>query len=231
MKNEYYGMIFDFNGVLLWDSHLHEKAWNNLSMLLRGFPFSPEEIFSHVHGRTNKYVLEYLLNRPISLQELSSLSSQKESLYQTLCLQSKDDFQLSPGAIELLDFLMINDIPHTIATASDGNNLRFFIKYLKLDKWFDVSKIVYDDGTFTGKLGMYIKAADNLQLRTEQCVVIEDAKMGIIAAHNAGIGKIIALGPVDKHEVLQSLEGVSLVITSLEQIPKETLFASADRTK
>lgn len=224
MKNDCHGMIFDFNGVLLWDSHLHEKAWNDLSVLLRGFPFSPEEVFIHIHGRTNKYVLEYLLDRPISLEELSTLSSQKESLYQELCLQNRDDFQLSPGAMELLDFLMINTIPYTIATASNENNLQFFIEHLKLDNWFDVAKIVYDDGTFTGKLGMYIKAAENLQLRTEQCVVVEDAKAGIIAAHNAGIGKIIALGPADKHEVLRSLEGVGLVITSLEQIPKETLF-------
>lgn len=28
------GIIFDFNGVLLWDSHLHEIAWNDFA---RGF--------------------------------------------------------------------------------------------------------------------------------------------------------------------------------------------------
>ena len=42
---KYKGIIFDFNGVLLWDSHLHEKAWGDFSKILRGHPLSSEEIF------------------------------------------------------------------------------------------------------------------------------------------------------------------------------------------
>lgn len=221
---KYDGIIFDFNGVLLWDSHLHEKAWKDFSMTLRGFPFSSEEVLDF-HGKTNKSILEYTLNRPITSLELNALSSQKEALYQNLCLQNKADFKLSPGAIEFLEFLIKNNIPHTIATASEKNNLDFFIKHLLLDKWFDVSKIVYDDGSFSGKLGMYLKAAENLQLRPEQCIVIEDSKSGIHAANDANIGKIIGLGPMDKHEFLQSLHGISQVVTSLDQVEKEAIFA------
>jgi beta-phosphoglucomutase len=217
---KYKGIIFDFNGVLLWDSHLHEKAWGDFSKILRGNPLSSEEIFGHVHGRTNKYVLEYVLNRTITPQELHVLSSQKESLYQELCLQNQEEFQLSPGAIDLLNFLVNNDIPHTIATASDGNNLKFFIKHLKLDKWFITSEIVHDDGSFSGKLDMFLKAAENLKLPPEYCIVIEDSKSGIRAAHEANIGKIIGFGPKDKHDLLLSLDGVSEAICSLDQFDK-----------
>jgi beta-phosphoglucomutase-like phosphatase (HAD superfamily) len=96
-KMKYKGIIFDFNGVLLWDSHLHEKAWGDFSKILRGNSLSSEEIFGQVHGRTNKCVLEYILNRTITLQELCTLSNQKESLYQELCLQNPEEFQLSPS--------------------------------------------------------------------------------------------------------------------------------------
>lgn len=216
---KYKGIIFDFNGVLLWDSHLHEKAWKEISQLLRGSCFSSEEILIHVHGKTNRYILEYLLGRSITPQELSELSAKKESLYQNLCLENALEFRLSPGAIELLEFILENNIPHTIATASDGNNLRFFIEHLNLSKWFDVSKIVYDDGSFSGKREMYSKAAGNLRLLPQECVVIEDAHSGIKAAHQANIGKIIALGPQEKHDTLICLEGVSEAIISLEQFP------------
>ncbi len=221
---KYKGIIFDFNGVLLWDSHLHEKAWGDFSENLRGDSLSSEEIFGNVHGRTNKSVLEYILNRAISSHELSTLSRQKESLYQKLCLMNPDEFQLSPGAIDLLNFLVNNAIPHTIATASDENNLKFFIKHLKLDTWFNPSEIVHDDGSFSGKLDMFLKAAKNLKLVPEQCIVIEDSKSGICAAHKAKIGKIIGFGPKEKHDLLLSLEGVSSVISSLDQFDKALVF-------
>lgn len=133
-------------------------------------------------------------------------------MYQELCLESLSEFQLSPGAIELLEFVLQNHIPHTIATASDGNNLRFFIEHLNLSKWFDVSKIIFDDGSFSGKREMYSKAADNLQLLPQECLVIEDAHSGIKADHQAKIGTIVALGPQEKHDAFMRLEGVSEVI-------------------
>ena len=100
---KYKGIIFDFNGVLLSDSYLHEKAWKKFSKKLRGKSLSLEEISMHVHGRTNKYILEYILNRSITSQELNSLSFRKESLYQNLCLQHVEEFRFSHGAIDLLD--------------------------------------------------------------------------------------------------------------------------------
>ena len=37
------GVVFDFNGVLLWDTHLHEQAWQLFSKRLRGQAFTVEE--------------------------------------------------------------------------------------------------------------------------------------------------------------------------------------------
>ena len=221
---KYHGIIFDFNGVLLWDTHLHEQAWIEFSQGLRGDPFTSEELHTHGHGKTNKVILEYLMGRAISPEELRALSLQKESIYQNLCLEDPNTFQLSPGAIELLDFLVKNEIPHTIATASDTNNLDFFIQHLRLETWFDLSKIVHDDGTYSGKREMYLKAAENLQLQPQQCIVIEDSKSGILAANLANIGKIVGLGPIHTHQQLHGIEGVSEAIASLAQIEKSEIF-------
>jgi beta-phosphoglucomutase-like phosphatase (HAD superfamily) len=38
------GLIFDFNGVLLWDSPLHERVWKDFSKQLRGTALTDEEI-------------------------------------------------------------------------------------------------------------------------------------------------------------------------------------------
>ncbi len=62
-NNQYDGVIFDFNGVLLWDNHLHEEAWRRFSERLRGVPISVDEMKVAVHGRVNRDILEYVLGR------------------------------------------------------------------------------------------------------------------------------------------------------------------------
>jgi len=221
---EFEGTIFDFNGVLWWDSHLQGQAWRQFSAEIRGTPFSEEEIAVHVHGRNNRHSLEYLTGRDLEKDELEQLTQQKESIYRQLCLDQGSNFKLSPGAIELLDFLLTHHIPCTIATASEKSNLDFFIEQLDLGKWFELERIVYDDGTRPGKPApdIYVQAARNLNLEPARCVVVEDSLSGLQAAHAAGIGYIIALGPQDLH--LAQLEGVCQVVESLQQVPKERLF-------
>ena len=120
---------------------------------------------------------------------------------------------------------MLNDlvkyaIPHTIATASGKKNVDFFIEYLELARWFDTEKIMYDDGQISGKPApdLYLSAAENLKLSPEFCVVVEDSQSGIQAAHAAGIGWVVALGPVPSHPNLAQLPGVDQVIASLSEI-------------
>lgn len=220
------GIIFDFNGVLWWDGSLQERSWRQFSAELRGWPLSADEIAVHVHGRNNGHTLEYLVGRPVAGEELRELTQQKETIYRQLCLDQGEAFKLSPGAVELLDFLAAHHIPRTIATASEKTNLDFFVAHLHLDRWFDLSLIVYDDGTRPGKPApdLYLQAARNLGLAPARCVVVEDSRSGIEAAHAAGIGYIVALGPVDGHGEFARLEGVVQAIENLEQLPSEKLF-------
>lgn len=211
---KYRGIIFDFNGVLLWDSHLHIQAWLELSEALRGSPFCQDELDLHMHGKSNKYIFEYLLRRPVHSQELPKLCDLKEGRYRELCMQNPQDFLLSPGAIELLESLIEKHIPYTIATFSPKENLDFFIEHLNLTTWFDPKKIVYDDGSHVDKSTMYQLAAVHLCLEPHHCIAIEDSSFGIGGAVRANMGKVIGLGPQETHSTLYSF-GVHAAITSL----------------
>lgn len=145
-------MIFDFNGVLFIDSDFHEIAWQNtISRILNNKVLTNTEINNYIHGRNNREVFEFYLQRKIDNDELNYLSELKEAQYRDLCLQSKERFVLNEGAIQLFEFLLSNNIDFSIATASGKSNLDFFFKYLNLDKWFEFSKIIYDDGLIPGK--------------------------------------------------------------------------------
>jgi beta-phosphoglucomutase-like phosphatase (HAD superfamily) len=217
----YSAIIFDFNGVLLWDTALQVAAWQATAQGLRGQALSDEEFAIHVHGRSGAHTLAYLLGQPVQGNRLNELIQAKESHYRTLCLANPAIFVLSPGAEALLDFLATQHIPMTIATASERTNLDFFITHLNLAKWFDLDRIVYDDGFLPGKPApdMYQRAAAKLGIAPCGCIVVEDAISGLQAAHAAGIGHIVALGPLATHARLVTCEGVSAVIENLAQIP------------
>ncbi len=40
-------VLFDFNGVLWWDTQLQERAWVEFSSMVRGAPLTPEELKIH----------------------------------------------------------------------------------------------------------------------------------------------------------------------------------------
>ncbi len=119
------------------------------------------------------------------------MAMEKEKIYQEICLKQK--MELAPGANEFINKLKLNDIKHTIATSSGWENVDFYIKNLELEKWFDLDKLVYNDGSFRGKPqpDIFIKAFDILNIKAEEALIFEDSVAGIQSAENSGAGKII----------------------------------------
>lgn len=207
------GIIFDFNGTLFWDSEIQENAWKTFGTKLSGRNITDEEFNTYFHGRTNKDTLEYLTERVLTDKEVNELAQQKESIYRDLCKSDLNKFKLAPGVERYLDYLKENNIPFTIATASEINNVNFFIKEFQLDKWFDIIKIVYDDGTFRGKPepDIYLKASEALNIQPDNCIVFEDALSGVQSAQRAGVKKIIAVVPEGRKNIFENQPNLKII--------------------
>lgn len=216
------GIIFDFNGTLFFDSHMHYEAWRIYSKQLRGYEFTDEEMRQNMFGRTNADIIEYAIGKKPSPELVEKLAKEKESMYRQMCIKDKEHFVLAPGAEDFLNYLKENNIPRTIATMSEWDNVEFYIKEFKLEQWFDIDKIVYSNGKIPGKPApdIYKIAAKNLNLLPEECIVVEDAISGINAAHNANIGMIIAIASIEKDSLYTSIPYVNKVIRNFCEIDK-----------
>lgn len=228
---KYRGIIFDFNGTLFWDSKKHYDAWYKFSEKLRGTPFSENEMREKMFGRTNEAIIEYAIGRKPDKETVKKLTEEKEGLYRQMCREDKENTCLAQGAEDLLDFLCKNNIPHTIATMSEKNNVDFFIEEFRLPKWFDINKIVYDNGKIPGKPApdIYLIAAEKLGLSPAECIVVEDAVSGIEAARAAGIGKIIAIDSMEPVEVYKKIPAVSQIITSFDEIDRNLFYCNTKK--
>lgn len=221
------GIIFDFNGTLFFDSVLHYNAWRIYSKKLRGYEFSDDEMREHMFGRTNHDIIKYAIGREPTKEMVKTLAEEKEAMYRNMCLENKEKLILAPGAERFLDFLKKNNIPRTIATMSEWDNVEFYIKEFNLEKWFDIEKIVYSNGKIPGKPApdIYMIAAQNLNLNPKDCIVVEDAISGITSAQNAGIGMIIAMASVENDSLYQNIPYVKQIIHSFDDIDKN-IFSS-----
>lgn len=192
----YRGVIFDFNGTLFWDTKLHNKAWN-IFLKEHNLHLSDKDFFNIIHGKNNKDILLSLFNKDLNNEDIRKYTFEKEMLYQKLCLET--NMQLAPGVEPLLDYLKENNIPFTIATASEKENLDFYFRYLPLKKWFEYDNVVYNNGKIKSKPDpeIYQLAMKAINRKPEEVVVFEDANMGLLAAKNAHAGKIIAVNSND----------------------------------
>lgn len=186
----------------------------------------PGEMHERVHGRSSRPIFIYLLRKPLTQEQVRELIERKETIYRELCLRDEKRFRPAPGAAELPDWLCEHGIPHTIATASEIRNVRFFREHFGLDRWFDPRRIVYDDGTFPGKPApdIYLRAAERIGLSPSRCIVAEDARSGIEAARRAGTGMIVTVASTTDRGTAGRIEGVDTVIDRFDRLDRD-LFA------
>ena len=205
-KDNERGVLFDFNGTLIFDTLLHYEAWKIISEEIRGNPFTKEEFEQKVNGMPNNKILKYL-NPNITEEEEQKYSEKKEELYKKLLIESP--IKLAEGAIELFEYLKKHNIKYTIATSSGIENIKLFIKKYELSNWFDIDKIVYNDYTFKGKPcpDIYLIAAKKIGVDIKNCIIFEDTKNGVMAGEAAGAYKVIGITSSNSKEKMLEMKG------------------------
>jgi beta-phosphoglucomutase-like phosphatase (HAD superfamily) len=191
----YRGIVFDFNGTLLWDMDLHEQVWNEVSRHHRGRPFTDDEWHHQVVGRTNAEVASLVLGHQPSAAETEAFSEEKEEAYRELLVSLPHRVTLVDGAVELFEACLGAGIEIAIGTAAGKSNVDFYVKTFGLLKWFKRERIVYDDGTMPGKPdpALFSTAIQRLGVAPASCIVVEDGVLGIRAARAAGAGKVYGI--------------------------------------
>lgn len=217
------GVIFDFNGTMFFDQLFQEASWKIFLENAIGRTPSNEEFETYVHGRNANASLPYFFQKELSQTEIEALEEEKETVYRALCLEHPDDFRLADGLPHFLDELVKYKTPITIATASSLNNVEFFFEHLSLGRWFDFDKVAYNDGTIPGKPqpDLYWKAAELLRVKSEDCVVFEDAPSGIESAKRAGARAVIGVASTMSEERLLSY-GVLAAVKDYQKLEVST---------
>ena len=196
----YQGVIFDLDGVICFTDKFHYEAWKAMADEI-GVYFD-ETINNRLRGVSRMASLDIILeraDRTYTQEEKEALAERKNNNYKKL-LEKMNPADLSKEVKTTLDTL--RSMGCLLAIGSSSKNAKFILKQLGLEGYFDA----ISDGTNITRSKpdpqVYQMAAQFLNLRPEECLVVEDAVAGIDAAKDggfaaAGLGEAAEYGRTD----------------------------------
>lgn len=207
------GCIFDLDGVIVDTAKYHYLAWKRLANEL-GFEFT-EEDNERLKGVSRMKSLEILLeigNKEFDEETKLKLAEKKNGWYVEY-ISKMDESEILEGVKEFLTELREKGVK--ISLGSVSKNAMTILKNINLLPYFDT---VIDGTKVTNAKPdpeVFLKAAEELGLKPEECCVFEDAVAGIEAARRAnmkviGVGSPDILGDADK--VINGFKGITIDI-------------------
>ena len=210
-------VLFDLDGVII-DSHdQHESAWEKLAEVHQK-PL-PQNFFKKSFGMRNQTIFNTLLLWSEDDKAIADLSEEKEAIYREILAET--GLYPLPGAKDLLTALAAAGIPAVLATSTPRSNVSAVMDATGLGDLF-VDVVCGDDVT-NGKPDpeVFLKAAAAANADPVQCVVIEDAQVGIRAGLAAGC-KVLALTTTHPEEDI-AVENPHAIAASLADVTVEFL--------
>ncbi|MDR3268548.1 MAG: HAD-IA family hydrolase [Tannerella sp.] len=187
-------VLFDMDGVLYDSMPNHAKAWHEV-MALHGYDLSLEDAYLH-EGRTGADTIRIICRRQgvsLSDEAITALYGEKTEAFHTY-----PEAPRMPGSYELLQKVVRDGLAPMVVTGSghplllDNLNM-YFPDIFRRDRMVTAFDVKY------GKPHPepYLMALEKGHLQPWEAFVVENAPLGVEAAHAAGLFTIaVNTGPL-----------------------------------
>ena len=176
-------VIFDLDGLLI-DTEI--VAYDIYQDILReyGKSFSIDFYAEHYSGKTELHNFTDIIKRfdiPLTYEEGLQIIQKKEIEYM------ENGVELKPGAKQLIDYLVKNNIKIGLATSSVRKKINTVLNEHNIAQYFD--EIVSAEETVKSKPDpeIYLNCLKKLDVSADECLVLEDSEAGVESAYNAHI--------------------------------------------
>ena len=211
-------VLFDMDGVLYDSMPNHAKAWST-AVTEFGLSMSPHEAYLH-EGRTGHGTINILAQRHwgrnATTEEMERIYAAKSALFNT-CPEP----QPMPGAAQLLQSIRSLGLTIVLVTGSAQHSLLTRLAH-DFPGIFSAERMVTAFDVKHGKPHPepYRMGLEKAGVSASEAIVIENAPLGVEAAHAAGIYTIaVNTGPLSPKVLLDA--GADIVL------PREGGFAQA----
>jgi beta-phosphoglucomutase family hydrolase len=208
-KNSKYCIIFDMDGVLADTGPIHFESWVKLGKEI-GVGFT-KEFFKQTFGQQSPTITRRLVGVGVDQKLIEKWANLKEQYYREM-VQNK--LKPLPGAIELIKSLKSKGFKLAVGSSGPPENVDLLLISLKIKDYFDA--VITADDVEKGKPepDVFLMVSNVLNIKPKDCIVIEDAPVGIEAAKRAGMKSIALTTTHDKEE----LQAAQIIMKDLSNI-------------
>ncbi|MFC3563388.1 HAD family hydrolase [Pedobacter jamesrossensis] len=181
-------LLFDLNGTMIDDMEYHNKAWFSILNDDLNAGISYGDVKKQMYGKNDELLQRVFGKDYFSQAQMDEISLKKEKIYQKDYLP---DLQLIAGLDLVLKRAKATGVLMAIGSAAIPFNINFALDGLDIRSYFKA--IVSADDVVTSKPDpeTFLKGAEILGVKPEDCLVLEDAPKGVEAALNAGMQCIV----------------------------------------
>ncbi len=181
--------IFDWDGVII-DSHdQHQRSWFLLADEI-GQQLTPQQ-FKATFGQRNESIIPLLgWADPNDHPRIAELGDRKEILYRQIIRQ--EGIEPLPGVRRLLAELKSANIPCAVGSSTPTANIETVMEIIGITDEFAAVAAAEDVTQGKPAPDVFLAAAKKIGAAPSECIVFEDAGVGLQAA-NAAAMKTVAL--------------------------------------
>ena len=178
--------IFDLDGVIVDSMPWHTQCW---SIYLERLGVPSDRLAERMHGKHNDEIIRELFGDSLTEDQIFGHGAAKEHLYRELMAPRLTEFVV-PGVAAFLE--RHRNVPKGVASNAELANIEFVLEGAGLRRHFDVLV----DGRQVRRPKpapeIYLRAAELLGARPEECVIFEDSPAGLAAARDCG-ARVVAV--------------------------------------
>ena len=188
--------IFDIDGTIIDSMPFHTRSWE-VFLTRHGMPTVGEDFFRRTAGRTGIEVMRELFG-PLTDGDAHAMAREKEAIYRELFAP---EFREVAGFTAFARAAKAAGVRLACATAGDPDNIRFAVDGLRMHGFFDAAVGAHDVAHGKPEPDLFLLAAERLGVAPAQCLVFEDAPLGIEGARRAGMRAVAIASTVSEDEL------------------------------
>ena len=206
------GILFDKDGVLVNNLEIHRQAFAEFFRRY-GVERSFDDL-NRVFGMGNDDIMGELMPRDVVERVgIRELGYEKEAIYREIYAPI---IEPQPGLCDFLAECEAEGLRCAVGSSGYKPNVDFVLDMCDIRRYFDATVAGDQVRRCKPDPEIYLTAASKLALRTEECVVFEDAEAGIESAKRAGM-KVVALATTFDRTFLEKTDA-DLIIRDFRDI-------------
>jgi len=210
-KGKIKAVIFDMDGVIVDSEPIESQSLEKLLRKYGKIPQYNKEGLIHTVGLAGE-TYKQLIKKYKLEEEIEVLKKIKRKIFRDLV---EKKLTVTPGFIELVRMLKKEKLKTALASNRFVDLVFFMLNKIKAKDLFDVIVGASEEIKPKPSPDIYLQVARKLNLIPANCIALEDAETGIIAAKKAGM-KVVAIP--NKYTKSHNFAKADKIVKSLSQI-------------